>query len=559
MAYSLEELNSKSLPELRQVAEQLGYKVSAFRKQQLVDLILNHGKTTEKTEKVKTKTKTIVEDQTKNQKPTEFKLERKKVLTEEETEDKVEEKQVKEEKKQVKQIEKELVTEKEKTEQPVVETETLKKANTHFKEHKHTHRQNNTNTTNNNNTNNNNTNNNNANTNNNNQHHSKYNNTQQNVSVFSTLESAIKYTGVVDMQHDGSAFLRSAEYNYFPSPDDVYVQQNQVRLLALRAGDTVAGFVRIPREGERNFVLMRAETINGKTLEEIRDRVHFDHLTPTYPNEKLTLTTSPDEYSTRLLDIFCPIGKGQRGLIVAQPKTGKTILLQKVANAIVQNHPEVYLIVLLVDERPEEVTDMKQNVKAEIVSSTFDEAADHHAQLANFVLEKAKRMVECGHDVVILLDSITRLARAYNTIAPSTGRILSGGVEATALYKPKRFFGAARNIQNGGSLTIIATALIDTGSRMDEYIFEEFKGTGNMELQLDRRLANRRIFPAIDLMASSTRKEDMLLDKATLQNMWLLRNYFAQHTSVETMEKLLDVMKRTRNNEELFMMMKNQG
>ncbi|MDW8346891.1 MAG: transcription termination factor Rho [Bacteroidia bacterium] len=375
--------------------------------------------------------------------------------------------------------------------------------------------------------------------------------------VFNTIETAIRYTGVADIMNDGSAYLRSAEYNYFPSPDDVYVHPSQVRALGLRQGDTVLGAVRAPREGERSYTLMRAEKINGKTLEEIKDRIHFDHLTPTYPDEKLNLVTTPDEYSTRVLDLFCPIGKGQRGLIVAQPKTGKTILLQKIANAIVQNHPEVYLIILLVDERPEEVTDMKQNVKAEIISSTFDESAEHHAQVANFVLEKAKRLVECGHDVVILLDSITRLARAYNTITPSTGRVLSGGVEATALYKPKRFFGAARNIINGGSLTIIATALIDTGSRMDEYIFEEFKGTGNMELQLDRRLANRRIFPAIDLLASSTRREDMLLDKSTLQNMWLLRNYFADHTPVEAMEKILDIMRKTRNNEELFMMMKN--
>ncbi|MCS7029583.1 MAG: transcription termination factor Rho [Bacteroidia bacterium] len=377
------------------------------------------------------------------------------------------------------------------------------------------------------------------------------------IGVFNTIETAIRYTGVADIMSDGSAYLRSAEYNYFPSPDDVYVHPSQVRALGLKQGDTVFGAVRAPREGERSYTLMRAEKINGKSIEEIKDRVNFDHLTPTYPNEKLNLITTPDEYSTRILDLFCPIGKGQRGLIVAQPKTGKTILLQKIANAIVQNHPEVYLIILLVDERPEEVTDMKQNVKAEIISSTFDESAEHHAQVANFVLEKAKRLVECGHDVVILLDSITRLARAYNTITPSTGRVLSGGVEATALYKPKRFFGAARKIINGGSLTIIATALIDTGSRMDEYIFEEFKGTGNMELQLDRRLANRRIFPAIDLLASSTRREDMLLDKATLQNMWLLRNYFADHTPVEAMEKILDIMRRTRNNEELFMMMKN--
>lgn len=539
MQLTRKELNSRTLAELKQLAEQRGYKIpSAIRKAQLIELILaNENSTNDKKDdhneqnQISDKNKKTKKQSTKEN-----------VLT---TEDKVKNENT------IENVEKPIPIKIERKKIQPQETQHSQSENL-FAETQHTKQNKNTTETTENTENN-------SNNHNNQKQQNTNQNTQQNIvqGVFNTIETAIRYTGVADIMNDGAAYLRSAEYNYFPSPDDVFVHPNQVRALGIRQGDTVYGAVRAPREGERSYTLMRAEKINGKTLEEIKDRIHFDHLTPTYPDEKLNLVTTPDEYSTRVLDIFCPIGKGQRGLIVAQPKTGKTILLQKIANAIVQNHPEVYLIILLVDERPEEVTDMKQNVKAEIISSTFDESADHHAHVANFVLEKAKRMVECGHDVVILLDSITRLARAYNTITPSTGRVLSGGVEATALYKPKRFFGAARNIINGGSLTIIATALIDTGSRMDEYIFEEFKGTGNMELQLDRKLANRRIFPAIDLLASSTRREDMLLDKTTLQNMWLLRNYFADHTSVEAMEKLLEIMRKTRNNDELFMMMKN--
>jgi transcription termination factor Rho len=374
--------------------------------------------------------------------------------------------------------------------------------------------------------------------------------------VFYNLESEVKGEGVLELMQDGYGFLRSSDYNYLSSPDDVYVSHSQVKTFGLKTGDTVMGAVRPPREGEKYFPLVRVDLINGREPSFIRDRVSFEYLTPLFPSEKLTLTGHSDNtLSTRVVDMFAPIGKGQRGLIVAQPKTGKTVLLKEVANAIAANHPEVYMIILLIDERPEEVTDMARSVKAEVVASTFDEPADKHVKVANIVLEKAKRMVECGHDVVILLDSITRLARAYNTVQPASGKVLSGGVDANALQKPKRFFGAARNIEFGGSLTILATALTETGSKMDEVIFEEFKGTGNMELQLDRKLSNRRIFPSIDIVASSTRREDLLMEKDMLQRIWILRNHLSDMTPLEAMEFLRDRMKHARSNEEFLISM----
>ena len=371
------------------------------------------------------------------------------------------------------------------------------------------------------------------------------------------FEGIIESEGVLEMMPEGYGFLRSSDYNYLSSPDDIYVSQSQVRLFGLKTGDTVLGHVRPPKEGEKFFPLIKVSTINGLSPNVVRDRVSFEHLTPLFPNEKFNIAEKQSTISTRIMDLFSPIGKGQRGMIVSQPKTGKTMLLKDVANAIAANHPEVYQIILLIDERPEEVTDMQRNVKGEVVASTFDEPADRHVKVANIVLEKAKRLVECGHDVVILLDSITRLARAYNTVQPASGKILSGGVDANALHKPKRFFGAARNIENGGSLSIIATALTETGSKMDEVIFEEFKGTGNMELQLDRRISNRRIFPAIDLVSSSTRRDDMLLDENTVQRMWVMRKYLADMNPVEAMEFIEDRIKRTLNNEEFLISMNN--
>ena len=374
--------------------------------------------------------------------------------------------------------------------------------------------------------------------------------------VFYNFDGIAIGEGVLEMMPDGYGFLRSADYNYLSSPDDIYVSQAQVKLFGLKTGDVVRGGIRPPKDGEKFFPLVKVDEINGREPAYIRDRVPFDYLTPLFPSEKLKLTGHPlQNNSTRIVDMFSPIGKGQRGLIVAQPKTGKTVLLKDIANAIAYNHPEVYLIILLIDERPEEVTDMARSVKAEVVSSTFDEPAEKHVKIANIVLEKAKRMVECGHDVVILLDSITRMARAYNTVAPSSGKVLSGGVEANALQKPKRFFGAARKIENGGSLTIIATALTETGSKMDEVIFEEFKGTGNMELQLDRKIANRRIFPAVDLSSSSTRRDDLLLPKDTLQRLWVLRKHLADMNPVEAMEFLLNQMNKTQTNEEFLISM----
>ncbi len=369
------------------------------------------------------------------------------------------------------------------------------------------------------------------------------------------FDGIIESEGVLEMMPDGYGFLRSSDYNYLASPDDIYLSNSQVRLFGLKTGDTVKGVVRPPKEGEKFFPLVRVLKINGHDPQVVRDRVSFEHLTPVFPSEKFRLAEKESTISTRIIDLFSPIGKGQRGMIVAQPKTGKTMLLKDIANAIAANHPEVYLIVLLIDERPEEVTDMQRSVRGEVVASTFDREPQEHVKIANIVLEKAKRLVECGHDVVILLDSITRLARAYNTVQPASGKVLSGGVDANALQKPKRFFGAARNVENGGSLSIIATALTETGSKMDEVIFEEFKGTGNMELQLDRKIANKRIFPAIDLTSSSTRRDDMLLDEKTLQRMWIMRKYLSDMNPVESMDFINDRFKKTRNNEEFLISM----
>jgi transcription termination factor Rho len=383
-------------------------------------------------------------------------------------------------------------------------------------------------------------------------------NRQRDEEAYVDFDGVVTSEGVLEIMPDGYGFLRSSDYNYLNSPDDIYVSQSQIKLFGLKTGDTVKGSIRLPKDGEKYFPLIKVESINGRTPEEVRDRIPFDYLTPLFPEEKFDLSNNPnadEAMATRIIDMFTPIGKGQRGLIVAQPKTGKTILLKSVANSIAHNHPEAYLIVLLIDERPEEVTDMERSVKAEVISSTFDEPAERHVKIANIVLEKAKRMTECGHDVVILLDSITRLARAYNTVSPASGKVLSGGVEANALQKPKRFFGAARKIEGGGSLTIISTALIDTGSKMDEVIFEEFKGTGNMELQLDRKLSNKRIYPAIDIVASSTRRDDLLMDKETLQRIWILRNHLADMNPLEAMEFLKDKMKFTQTNEEFLISM----
>ena len=369
------------------------------------------------------------------------------------------------------------------------------------------------------------------------------------------FDGIIDSEGVLEIMQDGYGFLRSSDYNYLSSPDDIYVSQSQIKLFGLKTGDTVHGTVRPPKDGEKYFPLIKINKINGLDPGVVRDRVSFEHLTPLFPEEKFNISLNQSTVSTRVIDLFSPIGKGQRGMIVSQPKTGKTMLLKDVANAIAANHPEVFQIILLIDERPEEVTDMQRNVKGEVVASTFDEPADRHVRVANIVLEKAKRLVECGHDVVILLDSITRLARAYNTVQPASGKILSGGVDANALHKPKRFFGAARNIENGGSLSIISTALTETGSKMDEVIFEEFKGTGNMELQLDRRISNRRIFPAIDLVSSSTRRDDLLLDDNTIQRMWIMRKYLADMNPVEAMEFINDRIKKTKSNEEFLISM----
>jgi transcription termination factor Rho len=378
---------------------------------------------------------------------------------------------------------------------------------------------------------------------------------KQIVASLKEFDGVVGTEGVLEIVPEGYGFLRSPDYNYLASPDDVYVSASQIKLFGLKTGDTVKGQIRPPKESEKYFALLRVDTVNGRTTDAIRDRIPFEYLTPLFPQEKLKLTTRSNNLSGRILDLFAPIGKGQRGMIVSQPKSGKTVLLKEIANSIAINHPEVYLIVLLIDERPEEVTDMMRSVRAEVIASTFDEQAEKHVKVANIVLEKAKRLVECGHDVVILLDSITRLARAYNTVAPPSGKILSGGVDSNALHKPKRFFGAARNVENGGSLTIIATALIETGSKMDEVIFEEFKGTGNMELQLDRRLANKRIYPAVDIMASGTRREDMLMDRDEMQKIWILRKHMADMNPMEVMEFLQERMKGTKDNWEFLLSM----
>ncbi len=369
------------------------------------------------------------------------------------------------------------------------------------------------------------------------------------------FDGIIESEGVLDIMQDGYGFLRSSDYNYLSSPDDIYVSQSQIRLFGLKSGDTVLGVVRPPKEGEKYFPLIKVIKINGQNPNVVRDRIAFEHLTPLFPQEKFNISEKQPTLSTRIIDLFSPIGKGQRGMIVAQPKTGKTMLLKDIANGIAANHPEVYQMILLIDERPEEVTDMQRNVQGEVIASTFDKEPSEHVRIANLVIDKAKRLVECGHDVVILLDSITRLARAYNTVQPASGKILSGGVDAAALNKPKRFFGAARNIENGGSLSIIATALTETGSKMDEVIFEEFKGTGNMELQLDRKISNRRIFPAVDLTSSSTRRDDLLLDEKTIQRMWVLRKYLADMNPVEAMEFINDRIKNTKNNDEFLISM----
>ena len=386
------------------------------------------------------------------------------------------------------------------------------------------------------------------------QERERFDQRQRRDDLLSQFDSTVRAEGVLEIMPEGFGYLRSSDYTYLPSPDDIYVSQSQIKLMGLKTGDTIMGVIRPPKAGEKYFPLIKTDLINGRKPEEVRDRIPFDYLTPLFPNEKFKITGHQGcTISTRIMDLFAPIGKGQRGLIVAQPKTGKTVLLKEVANAIAANHPEVYLIILLIDERPEEVTDMQRSVNAEVIASTFDEPASKHVQIANIVLEKAKRLTECGHDVVILLDSITRLARAYNTVSPASGKVLTGGVEANALQKPKRFFGAARKIENGGSLTILATALIDTGSKMDEVIFEEFKGTGNMELQLDRRLSNKRIFPSIDIVASGTRRDDLLVDERTLARVWALRNHFADMTPLEAMEFLKDRVAKTVNNEEFLM------
>lgn len=391
----------------------------------------------------------------------------------------------------------------------------------------------------------------------NNQHRQK-NHKKQNDDA-SEFDNQVDASGVLEIMQDGYGFLRSSDFNYLNSPDDIYVSQSQIKLFGLKTGDTIFGTIRAPKDNEKYFPLVKVNSINGQNPEMIRDRIPFDHLTPLFPDQKFKLTGGNSKnLSARVVDMFSPIGKGQRGLIVAQPKTGKTVLLKEIANAIAENHPEVYLMILLIDERPEEVTDMARSVKAEVISSTFDEPAERHVKVANIVLEKAKRLVECGHDVVILLDSITRLARAYNTVSPASGKVLSGGVDANALHKPKRFFGAARNIEDGGSLTILATALTETGSKMDDVIFEEFKGTGNMELQLDRKLSNKRIYPAVDINASSTRREDLLLDKDAMNRIWILRNYLADMNSVEAMQFLTDRLRKTNSNEEFLISMNDQ-
>ncbi len=548
--FDIEELKSFKLPDLQQVAEQLkidGYK--KLKKGELLDAVLgfinSQPKVEEKVE-AKADTKPAKKDKAENLPAEEKKPKRKRVQN---SEGEVQQKEA---------VVEEVKTEKVENTSP----ETEKKEENNPRVNKFQERANKSQDLKKNNQNNQNQKKNNQSDNRNqndqsqqNNHHNNQNQKNKYRAANYEFDGIIETEGVLEILPDNNyGFLRSSDFNYLSSPDDVYVSQSQIRLFGLKTGDTITGEVRPPKEGEKYFPLIKIKEINGRTPDYVRDRIAFEHLTPLFPNEKFNLSNSKS-LSNRVIDLFTPIGKGQRGMIVAPPKTGKTTLLKDIANGIAQNHPEVYLIVLLIDERPEEVTDMKRSVNGEVIASTFDEEANRHVKVANIVLEKAKRMVECGHDVVILLDSITRLARAYNTVSPASGKVLSGGVDANALHKPKRFFGAARNIENGGSLTIIATALIDTGSKMDEVIFEEFKGTGNMELQLDRKISNKRIFPAIDLVSSSTRKDDLLLDDKTQQLMWVLRNHLSDMNPVEAMEFLHDRIKHTRSNEEFLISM----
>ena len=547
--FDIEKLKSFKLPDLQQVAEQLqvdGYK--KLKKGELHDAILTKLQSQPQVEEVKEAPKTTAVETPKVEKKEVQKQKRKRV--ENSDSEKVEQQtEVK-----TPEIKAETIIETSTT----TETEVEKVESNDQKPQKNQDR-NNRNPNQNPNQKKNNHNKNNNQSDQRSQNENNHNNHQNQKNKYRAanyeFDGIIQTEGVLEILPDNNyGFLRSSDFNYLSSPDDVYVSQSQIRLFGLKTGDTITGEVRPPKEGEKYFPLIKIKEINGRTPDYVRDRIAFEHLTPLFPNEKFNLSNSK-ALSNRVIDLFTPIGKGQRGMIVAPPKTGKTTLLKDIANGIAQNHPEVYLIVLLIDERPEEVTDMKRSVNGEVIASTFDEEANRHVKVANIVLEKAKRMVECGHDVVILLDSITRLARAYNTVSPASGKVLSGGVDANALHKPKRFFGAARNIENGGSLTIIATALIDTGSKMDEVIFEEFKGTGNMELQLDRKISNKRIFPAIDLVSSSTRKDDLLLDDKTQQRMWVLRNHLADMNPVEAMEFLNSRIKNTRNNDEFLISM----
>lgn len=547
--FEISELKAKTIAELQQIAKSIGLKkISQLKKLDLVYQILD----TQAANPTKTKT-----EQPKTERP-----KRKRVAKKPTTEKPAAENRPAAPKKEVKKEKvssdrkKEQATPEVKKEQPTPEEKPNKKEG---RTNDKTSTQNNNRQKNTQNGNQQNNNNQNKNRNNNQNRDQKNQRNQKGGNRYKDpdfeFDGIIESEGVLEMMPDGYGFLRSSDYNYLSSPDDIYVSQSQIKLFGLKTGDTVRGNVRPPKEGEKYFPLIRVSKINGLNPNIVRDRVSFEHLTPLFPDEKFTLAEKNSSLSTRIIDLFSPIGKGQRGMIVAQPKTGKTMLLKDVANSIAANHPEVYQIVLLIDERPEEVTDMQRSVRGEVVASTFDEPADKHVRVANIVLEKAKRLVECGHDVVILLDSITRLARAYNTVAPASGKILSGGIDANALHKPKRFFGAARNIENGGSLTIIATALTETGSKMDEVIFEEFKGTGNMELQLERNIANRRIYPAIDLIKSSTRRDDLLLDDKTVQRMWILRKYLADMNPIEAMEFISDKIKFSRNNEEFLISM----
>ncbi len=545
--FDIEKLKSFKLPDLQQVAEQLkieGYK--KLKKGELLDAVLAFINTQPKVKEdveIKTESKPVIKDAAENLPKEEKKPKRKRVQS---SEGETQQKEIAIQEDKADQA-KETSTDTEKTEENNLrvnkfqdranKSQDLKKNNQKKNTSSEQRNQNQSEQTQQNN------------------HRNHPNQKNKYRAANYEFDGIISTEGVLEILPDNNyGFLRSSDFNYLSSPDDVYVSQSQIRLFGLKTGDTITGEVRPPKEGEKYFPLIKIKEINGRTPDYVRDRIAFEHLTPLFPNEKFNLSNSK-ALSNRVLDLFAPIGKGQRGMIVAQPKTGKTSLLKDIANGIAQNHPEVYLIVLLIDERPEEVTDMKRSVNGEVIASTFDEEANRHVKVANIVLEKAKRMVECGHDVVILLDSITRLARAYNTVSPASGKVLSGGVDANALHKPKRFFGAARNIENGGSLTIIATALIDTGSKMDEVIFEEFKGTGNMELQLDRKIANKRIFPAIDLVNSSTRKDDLLLDEKTQQLMWVLRNHLSDMNPVEAMEFLHDRIKNTRSNEEFLISM----